>query len=547
VRLFTTRAREAYPAVELDDGALADAAAICEELDGIPLAIELAAARVRLLGPSEIRARLAQDGVLGWPGGATAQRHRSLRAALDWSYELLSEGDRTTLRRLSVFAGSFTFEAAAAVAAPVAEPVPAVGALVDASLLVVERGAPTRYRLLDTVRAYARELLNRAGEADDAARMHALHYLEVAERAAAATFAPAEDVLLMQVDAEHDELRAALAWALGGGDLGLGLRLARALAWFWATHGHTLEGRGWLERSLALADDAPDELRADLLGGLGTMAYRLAEHAEAQGLLERASALASAAGASISQGRWLHNLAGAYRNAGDYARAQVSAAESLRVKRACGDVAGSAWTIGFLADTAQLLGELERAERLYQEGLELVHAAGDPPRLVVGYTASLAELALRRDRTQQAEELATEALERAERLGERWHIATANAILAEAARRRGALDLAEALAQTALREAWEIRELRVVPDTLELLAAVAADRGSFEHAAKLLGAASAMRTHAAPIPGALFSPAVDAARARAREQLGEELFRRQATAGEQLTGQQAVAIALDGS
>jgi predicted ATPase len=452
------------------------------------------------------------------------------------------------LRRLSVFAGGFTFAAAAAVAAPVAaEPVPAVGALVDASLLVVERGVPTRYRLLDTVRAYAHELLNRAGEADDAARAHALHYLEVAERAAAATFAPAEDVLLMQVDAEHDELRAALAWTLGGGDLGLGLRLARALAWFWATHGHTLEGRGWLERTLALADDAPDELRADLFGGLGTMAYRLAEHAEAQRLLEQAAALASAAGASISQGRWLHNLAGAYRNAGDYVRAQTIAEESLRVKRECGDVAGSAWTIGFLADTAQLLGELEQAERLYDEGLELVHVAGDPPRLVVGYTASLAELALRRDGIPQAEELATEALERAERLGERWHIATVNAILAEAARRRGALDLAEACAQTALREAWEIREMRVVPDTLELLAAVAADRGAAEHAAKLLGAASAMRAHASTIPGALFSPAVAAARAHAREQLGEEPLDRLTTAGEQLTQEQAVAIALDGS
>ncbi len=546
-QLFESRARAAEPAIELDAAALDDIRAICAMVDGIPLAIELAAARVRALSVGEIRARLADGGVLGWPGGATAQRHRSLRNALAWSYELLTPEGRAALRRLSVFAGGFTLAAAADVAPPPSgsDAFASVSELVDASLLVVSRGSPTRYRLLETVRAYGRGLLSDSGDTDDAARAHAVHYLELAERAAAAAFAPDEDVLLTQVDLEYDELRVALAWSLGEGDRALGLRLARALAWFWPTRGHTLEGRSWLERALAVSEDAPADLRADLIGGLGTVAYRVAELGVPQRLLREAATLAREAGSHVSEGRWLHNLAGALRATGDVSAAREAADESLAVKRRTGDVAGAAWTLGFLADCAQDDGDVAEAQRLYEEGLVLVRAAGEPPRLLVGFLASLAELALRRDEVDRAEDLAEESLSRALALGERWHVAVANATLGEVARRRGGLDGAESRGRAAVREAWEIREWRVVAEALDVLSAVAADRGAAERAAMLVGAAAGIRGRGRTRPRA-YPAAAEVAAKGAGAALGAGRLDELAAAGAELSDEGAVAYALDG-
>ncbi|MFL6007682.1 MAG: BTAD domain-containing putative transcriptional regulator [Gaiellaceae bacterium] len=544
--LFEARARAAEPAIAFDDRAQEDVRAICAMVDSIPLAIELAAARVRALSVGEIRARLAEDGVLGWPGGAIAQRHRSLRNALAWSYELLAPEARHALRRLSVFAGSFTLAAASDVAPPPAgaDAFSVVAELVDASLLVVERGSPTRYRLLETVRSYGRELLRSSGEGDDAARAHALHYLALAQRAAAVVFAAEEDVLLTQLDVEYDELRAALAWSLGGGDRGLGLRLARALAWFWPTRGHTLEGRSWLERALALAEDAPDDLRADLVGGLGTIAYRIADFGEAERLLREAAALARHSGSRISEGRWLHNLAGALRATGNTAAAREAADASLLVKRETGDVAGAAWTIGFLADAAQDQGDVSEAERLYEEGVALVRAAGDPPRLLVGYLASRAELALRRDELDRAEELSTESLARARSLGERWHVAVANATLGEVARRRADVPRAEELARAAVREAWEIREMRVVAESLDVLAAAAADRHAADRAATLVGIAAGVRARARATTRA-YPAAAKVAAASAQTHVDADRLAQLVAAGEAMSDEDAVASALE--
>jgi predicted ATPase/DNA-binding SARP family transcriptional activator len=457
VALFRTRAAIPLTADDMDD-----VAAICAAVDGIPLGVEIAAARTRMLSVREIRQALAEGDALAWPGGAQPQRHRSLRSALEWSYALLSPGDRDVLARLGAFAGSFTLAAAADVAA-LADPVAGLAPLVDASLLVVEHGTETRYRLLDTIRAYARSV----ADASDARRAHARHYLAIAERAYAAAFAPGEDVLLQQLEREHNELRAALTWALlDGGDRGVGLRLARALTWFWGTLGHAVEGRAWLD--LALSDEVPDDLRGSLTGARAFVAFRLADYDEARPFFEHAAA-------TDGGGRWLHYLAACWLHAGDHSGALAIAARALELERAAGDDAGIAWTLGLLADTALNDGDTDRAAELYAKGQPYVEAAGNPPRLVLGYAASLAELALSRGELDLAELRGEEALLLAEQLGERWHIAVCRITLARAAAARGDVARALELATAARREAVEIGDRRVEAEAQAVLDSDAAN------------------------------------------------------------------------
>jgi predicted ATPase/DNA-binding SARP family transcriptional activator/tetratricopeptide (TPR) repeat protein len=289
VRLFLERSSATH-SVAATPTALATVARICRDLDGIPLAIELAAARTRTLSVDEIAAHLDDRfGFLKYWRRVAVPRHQTLKATMDWSYELLSEAEREVLSRLSVFAGGFTLQAAAAVCvgADESKALDLVGRLVERSLVVGDlREGETRYRLLETVRQYTAERLAEAGELDETRRAHALAFLSLAEEAA-----PTGESL-GRLALEQDNLRAALAWSLSTGEE-IGPRLALACSRLWYVREQDEEGRRWLERALE-AHPERDGLRAELLGLLGTFMYEAADLRRADALLSEGLTLARA-------------------------------------------------------------------------------------------------------------------------------------------------------------------------------------------------------------------------------------------------------------
>jgi predicted ATPase/DNA-binding CsgD family transcriptional regulator len=308
VTLFLQRAAGAGGAVRLDAATAPLVAEICRRLDGLPLAIELAAARTSALTPVTILERLRHPLDLLTEGARDLPaRQVSLRCALDWSHARLSPAERLLFRRLAVYAGGATPASLAAVSDP--DEREGVGAalddgtvldtltaLVDRSLVVAERavaGEPgARYRLLETTRAYAAERLDAAGEAAAAGARHAAWFLALAERSAGGVAGPAQEAWLDALEAEHDNYRAVLRRAVDAGDAGSGLRLAVALWRFWGLRGHAAEGRAWLERLLRLPGAAADAgLRADALNAAGSLAALLGDYEMAGALHERSLAL----------------------------------------------------------------------------------------------------------------------------------------------------------------------------------------------------------------------------------------------------------------
>lgn len=265
LRLFVERAREASPVFRLTEKNAAAVAAICRRLDGLPLALELAAARTRVLSPEQIAERLDDTFRLLTTGGRTSlPRQKTLRGAFDWSHDLLSEEQRILLRRLSVFVGGFSLDAVEKLAEDASDlgdgALDALAALVDRSLVQLEpESEPARYRLLEIVRQYSRERLKAAGEEDEFLRRHAAYYLELAEGWAPLLFAGTGDQRLMaEVDREHDNLRAVADWAMAKpGEVEVALRIGYALHWYWYFRGHLLEGWRRLESAVALAKKNP--------------------------------------------------------------------------------------------------------------------------------------------------------------------------------------------------------------------------------------------------------------------------------------------------
>jgi predicted ATPase/DNA-binding CsgD family transcriptional regulator len=292
-RLFLERAAAVRPAFALTEQNAQAVAQICYRLDGIPLAIELAAARVKVLSVEEISERLEDSFELLASGGRTAMpRQRTLHATMDWSHDLLPDEERTLFRRLSVFAGGFNLQAAQAVCSGDGldrDRVPEVlWHLVDKSLMVArEQDGEARYRLLETVRQYGREKLDDPEEEAELGRRHASFYVVLAEEADQGLSGPEQERWLILLEAEHDNLRAALTWSLGeGGDISLGVRLAAALGGFWSTRGYLSEGRRWLEETASRSGSKATQARAKALNGAGWVAMLQDEYEAAGPLIE---------------------------------------------------------------------------------------------------------------------------------------------------------------------------------------------------------------------------------------------------------------------
>jgi predicted ATPase/DNA-binding SARP family transcriptional activator len=373
VTLFAERAR----AVRRDFAVDAAVQAVCAQLDGLPLAIELAAARVRRLSVAEMAAALPLELAAAGPRDVPA-RQRTLRAAIAWSHDLLAPGEARAFQRLSVFAGGWEPADAAAVADVTADE---LGSLVQQHLAYREHETG-RHGMLATIREFAAERLTASGEAGAVHRRHAAHFLALAARADAELRAGGDQQSwLDRLEREHDNLRAALAWALDA-DADLALQLAGELGSFWVVRGHWAEGRRALDAALERAAEGARGM-AKALVGAGTLARYDADHAASRALLERGAALYEEQGDWAGLVRALSNLGFAVLAAGDLERARTVYERAVVAAGRSGNGRDRAIALNCLADLALREGDHVRAEALALEGAEVTRAVGDAELLGV--------------------------------------------------------------------------------------------------------------------------------------------------------------------
>ena len=379
VHLFIERATAVQPTFALMHANAPAVAHICHRLDGIPLAIELAAARIKLFTPEQIVARLDDRFRLLTGGSRTAlPRQQTLRSTIDWSDSLLSDAERILFRRLAVFAGGWTFDAAEAVCVndglDAFEMLDLLAQLVNKSLVTTEvHEGETRYRMLDTIRDYALDKLRDAGEVGQVRDRHLEYFLALAETAEPQLRSGEQIVWLHRLETELDNVRGALDWCMKQpARAGVGLRLVGTLAWFWELRGYPNEGRQRLETALANASGSvPPVLRAKALNGAGRLAFVQDDLATAQVLLEESVRLAD----HVSD-QWLmlaarHNLANVLAMRGEPEAARALHAASLELGKAIGDAWGMAWALMGLGRMALATGEYDAARAYFEESLVL--------------------------------------------------------------------------------------------------------------------------------------------------------------------------------
>jgi predicted ATPase/DNA-binding SARP family transcriptional activator len=392
-RLFAERASERRPGFALHSGNAVAVAEICRKLDGIPLAIELSAARTGALAVEEICGRLADSLELLTDGGRTrSPRQRTLRGALDWSYELLGEEERRLFRRLSVFAGGWTLAAAEVVAAgnglEESAIIELLSQLVDKSLVRIElTGEALRYGFLEPVRQYAREKLGQSGEAESVRRRHAVFFLALAEEAEPELRRREQVAWLRRLDDEHDNLRAVLTWSLDREDAELGLRLAGSLTEFWGVRGHYTDGRWWFEKLLAKGATASTPARAKALLGTGRLMQMQCDDKQAELTTTAGLKLYRELEDRMGISRSLIVLGSVILDQGDLARARPLLEEGLALSHELGDddtLARGLLSLGWLAWDR---GDIERGKSLLEEGLRISRQIGDINRICRGLTA----------------------------------------------------------------------------------------------------------------------------------------------------------------
>jgi predicted ATPase len=419
VRLFVERAQAVRAGFALTPEIAPAVAEITRRLDGLPLAIELASARVRLIPPAALLARLEKRLPLltGGPRDAPA-RQQTLRDAIAWSDDLLTADEQALFRRLSIFAGGFSLEAAEAVANPEGafDVLDGLERLSEHSLLRPVTGADgePRFTMLGTIREYGLERLTQSGEAEEMRRMHAGFFLAMAEEADPQLIGPGQVEWLTRLETEHDNLRAALGWAIAE-EVSTALRLAVGLRWFWVFHGHLSEGRGWLDRVLA-ASGEPEPLHVGAFAAAGHLARHLGEYPRAIDLQEASLELAQRFQNRRGEALALLELGVlASFTEGDVALEAALTEDSLALWRELGDPWGTARALNNLGYSAFLQGDFERAATMLDEAVALARTAGD--RSALGYILdSRGAIAEAQDELWQATNLYREALALAQQI-----------------------------------------------------------------------------------------------------------------------------------
>ena len=574
VRLFVERARAVQPEFALDDANAPAVAEICHRLDGLPLAIELAAARVRLLPPQAMLARLEKRLPLLTGGARDAPaRQRTLRDTIAWSYDLLTPEEHVFFRRLAVFAAGCTLEAAEAVGNydGSLDAFTGLERLCEHSLLRQAEGpgGQPRFAMLETVREFGVERLAESGEEEAIRKGHAALFMELAEAVAPALAGPDPGPWLDQLETEHENLRAALRWAVST-DGQIGLRLGAALWRFWDIRGHLGEARGWLEQVLAGGDGTASAERAAALSGLanvvqvqgdherarelheealalwravgdprgeamtldclGYLAQGWGEYGEATELHGRALELATQAGDERIAGHALLNLGTVALHQGRYKHAATRYAEALARLRRVGDKRATSSVLSNLGALAFLQEEYGQATDRYREALSGYTAVGD--RQGIAFTlANLGEVLQYQGEFARAESHFAEALPVLREIGDKPYTAFALLGLGRLAQDQQDVDRAARLLTDSLELYRQVEDIAGIAECLEALAGLAAGRGEADRAARLFGAADALREQAGAPVAPAYRSRRDRGLAAAQTALGSDRFSAALAAG----------------
>lgn len=538
VRLFVERAQDLAPDFTLTDENAPAVAELCRRLDGLPLALELAAAWVRVLSPAELLGRLGHR-LLALAGHTQdlPARQQSLDAAIDWSYALLSDAEQRLFRRLAVFAGGWSMDAAAAICDGAGDLgvdiLEGLVALVDQSLVRQSRGwdGSARFGTAEIIHEYARERLEAHGEATALYRAHADFFLNLAETAARALEGNEQAVWLERLEREDENLRAALRRAIEAGTLELGARFGGALWQYWLRRGHFSEGRHimeWLgehtdgvaprvrvatlrgagalalhfgdyaaarrrfEESLRLARNVGDDQGTGAaLHALGVVARHLGKHVDARRLFDESLGIQRAVGDRRGAAASLHNLGLIARDQGDHRAARAFLEEGLAAQRDVGDQWGAAASLQGLAVVLRDQGDFVGASDLLEESLKHRVRFGDRPG-IAGVLHSLGVLARHRGDRPKARELIQESLALRRAMGIGWGIAASLQSLGLVAWEQDDFEMACASLTESLAQWRTLGDIFSICDCLVEIATVACAQGQFEAAACLLGARASL-------------------------------------------------------
>lgn len=504
LRLFVERASSVAPDFRLTAGNAAAVARLCRRLDGMPLALELAAARVRALSPGDLADRLDDRFRLLAGGSRSApRRHQTLRAAINWSYDVLSDEERALLAGVSVFSGRFTLAACEAVcgAAEAASVPVLLSALVDKSLVVVERTSDgCDYRLLETVRQYAGERLDESGTADDVRERHAAYYLGLAEEAEQRLKGHDLDTWLHRLDPELENIRSASAFFERRGDGESVLRISSSLWRFFYLKGHYERGLKWLADGIAGAPGASAAVRAKALYGAGALRLYRCEYEEAAASCMLALRLYEDLGDRLGVARSLTVLGSVARERGALDEALALHEQALSVFSELGDTWGVADSLQLSGLASWLRGDYQAARDASQRSMSLFRTLGDTERIAWA-ELNLAAVALYTGDTEEAAELLEDSLRLFRRVEFKEGVAWALNLLGVLAHRSGALDRARELLDESLALHVELGDRWREASVLEAHATVAAAEKEFERAARLIQSAQAIRTTiGAPVP-----------------------------------------------
>jgi predicted ATPase/class 3 adenylate cyclase len=548
VRLFVERARAVKADFEVTNENAPAVAEVCARLDGLPLAIELAAARVRLLSPHAMLTRLGNRLKLlkGGPRDLPT-RQQTLRGTIDWSYELLEEEEKTLFGRLSVFSGGRTLEAIEEICDLEGDidPLEGVESLLEKSLLRREEGVrgESRFVMLETVHEYAREKLEQNGEAEAIERAHAEFFLALAEEAKLELKGANQLEWLERLEAEHDNMRAALSWALEQSEAELALGLGGALWGFWSIRGHNSEGRRWLEEALAAEGRGSPESRAMALAGVGMLAWEQGDLDRAEEACEEGLELLVHE-ASEAKLNLLICSGWVALSREEYGRATELFEEILALSRETKVGWATADSLMSLATVSHFRGDSVRATELHEESMDLYREQGDKQGLAFCLN-NLGMVVCSQGDLERAAKLTEEGVALLRELGARGDVALGLYNLGWIALLQNDLDRAADHYGESLALAWDTGMNPIVQGGLEGFACAAGVRGEVQRAAQLWGAAQALH-EARGIPRDTdFLAEADARISEVRSGVGEEAWEEAYRKGRTMTLEEAVSYAMD--